>query len=106
MKHAHQTTKPRPDLAKYPMPTAETAWAIAQEFLAARRRPVETAEEIAASSAHRGNAVTDLLTPEQYKRYAAESDDLLRRYQAAQKAADTCTCPRCEVRRLISRLES
>lgn len=42
MKHAHQTTKPRPDLAKYPMPTAETAWAIAQEFVAARRRVLDT----------------------------------------------------------------
>lgn len=99
MNHAHQTTKPRPDLAKYPMPTAETAWAIAQEFLAIRRRLVEAAEEIAASSAHRGNAVVHLLTPEQYERYAAESEDLLRRYRTAQEAADTCTCPRCEARR-------
>lgn len=106
MKHAHQVSKPRPDLAKYPMPTAETAWAIAQEFLAIRRRLVETAEEIAASSAHRGNAVVDLLTPEQYKQYAAESEALLRRYRTAQEAADTCTCPSCEARRLICRLES
>lgn len=99
MKHAHQTTKPRPDLAKYPMPTAETAWAIAQEILAIRRRLVETAEEAAASSAHRGNAVVDLLTPEQYKQYAAESEALLRRFRTAQEAADTCDCPRCEARR-------
>lgn len=106
MKHAHQTTKPRPDPAKYPMPTAETAWAIAQEILAIRRRLVEAAEETAASSAHRGNAVADLLTPEQYKQYAAESEALLRRFRTAQEAADACTCPICEARRLISRLES
>ena len=100
MKHAHQTTKPRPDLDKYPMPTAETAWAIAQEFVAARRRMVEAVEEYAATMTHRGRATVDLVTDEQYQRYFDEMTALDQRWAAAWKAInDTCTCPDCALRR-------
>lgn len=104
MKHAHQVSRPKPDLSKYPMPTAETAWAIAQEFVAARRQAIEAMERYAASVVHRGNAVVDLVTDEQYQQYADEMTDLDRRWKATLKfLRSLCTCPACIAERVTGK---
>lgn len=99
MKHAHQKPKYKPDLAKYPMPTPETAWAICQEHLAAQETVVAATERHAEAFGHRGDDAVKLITPEQYREYASKLEELNQRTRAAREKVAPCGCRNCVQRR-------